>query len=94
MLRFLWITLLISIGTYAMADEPMRSITVTGTGIAEVAPDRATLRMSIVAREPTLAAAQGAAADVADKVLKMTDRMDIPRDKVDTTGASVRPMTS
>ncbi|MBT8088097.1 MAG: SIMPL domain-containing protein [Gammaproteobacteria bacterium] len=62
-----------------------------GTGFASVAPDRATLQMSIVAREPTLAAAQEAAAAVTNKVLEMTDRMDIDRDQVDTTGASVRP---
>jgi hypothetical protein len=74
-----------------MADQATRSITVTGTGFAEIEPDRATLHMSIVAREPTLDAAQKGAADVARKVLRMTDRMDIARDRVDTTGASVRP---
>ena len=63
----------------------------SGTGFAEIEPDRATLRMSIVAREPTLDAAQKGAADVTKRVLKMTDRMDIARDHVDTTGASVRP---
>jgi uncharacterized protein YggE len=73
-----------------MADEQARTITVSGSGSAEVAPDRATVRMSIVARESTVAAAQKAAADVASNVLKMTDRMKIKRDKVDTTGASVR----
>lgn len=91
MLRSLWVILLLSIGAGAMADEQTRTITVNGTGFAEVEPDRATLQMSIVAREPTLAAAQKAAADVTNRVLKMTDRMDISRDKVDTTGASVRP---
>ena len=74
-----------------MAEEQTRTITVNGTGTADVKPDRVTLRMSIVAREATLAAAQKAAADVTTKVLKMTDRMDIDRDQVDTTGASVRP---
>lgn len=91
MLRLLWMVLLFSMGTCVMADEHPRSITVTGTGFAEVEPDRATLRMSIVARQPTLGAAQKAAADVVKKVLSMTDRMDIARDQVDTTGASVRP---
>jgi len=38
-----------------------------------------------------LAAAQKTAANVTNRVLKMTDRMDIDRDQVDTTGASVRP---
>ena len=91
MFRLLCLLFLLSMGTYVMADEQIRSITVSGTGFAEIEPDRATLRMSIVAREPTLSAAQKAAADVAKKVLKMTDRMDIDRDQVDTTGASVRP---
>jgi uncharacterized protein YggE len=47
--------------------------------------------MSIIAREAKRAAAQKRAADVANKVLEMTDRMNIDRDQVDTTGASVRP---
>ena len=91
MVRSLWAVLLLSMGVCVMADEQLRTITVSGNGFAEVEPDRATLRMSIVAREATLSAAQKAAADVTNKVLKMTDRMDIDRDQVDTTGASVRP---
>ena len=91
MFRLLCLSFLLSMGTSVMADQQTRSITVSGTGFAEVEPDRATLRMSIVAREPTLDAAQEGAADVTRKVLKMTDRFDIARDQVDTTGASVRP---
>ena len=91
MLRLFCVVLLLGMGTFAAADEQVRTITVNGTGTAEVAPNRATLRMSIVARDATLAVAQKAAADVTNKVLKMTDRMDIDRDQVDTTGASVRP---
>ncbi len=91
MLRLFWVVLLLSMGTCAMADELARTVTVTGIGTAQVEPDLATLRMSIIAREPTLAAAQKGAADVTAKVLKMTDRMNIDRDQVDTTGASVRP---
>lgn len=90
MLRSLWALLFLSIGVSVMADETTRTVTVNGTGFAEVEPDRATLRMSIVARDPTLAAAQKMAADVTNKVLAMTDRMNIDRDQVDTTGASVR----
>ena len=91
MFRSLWVVLLLCMGTSAMADEQMRTITVNGTGTAQVEPDRATVRMSIIAREPTLDAAQEQVARVANAVLRMTDRMDIDRDKVDTTGASVRP---
>lgn len=90
MLRSIFLVILLSMGAGAMADEQARTITVSGTGSAEVAPDQATVRMSIVAREPTVGAAQKAAAEVAGNVLKMTDRMKIKREKVDTTGASVR----
>lgn len=91
MLRSLWAVLLLTMGMYVMAEEQARSITVNGIGFAEVEPDRATIRMSISARDQKRAAAQRRAADVTNRVLKMTDRMDIARDRVDTTGASVRP---
>lgn len=91
MSRILWVFILLTVGACVMADEQTRSITVTGAGFAEIAPDRATLRMSIIAREPALEAAQKGAADVVNNVLGMTDRMGIDRDQVDTTGASVRP---
>ncbi|MGB5246923.1 MAG: SIMPL domain-containing protein, partial [Woeseia sp.] len=84
------VLLLISMGACVMADEYARTITVNGTGSAEVAPDHATLQVSIVARDATVEAAQKTAADVTNKVLKMTDSLRIKRDKVDTTGASVR----
>jgi len=91
MLRSIFLVLIIGMGASVMADEQVRTITVSGSGSSEIEPDRATLQMSINAREPTLAAAQKAAADVTNKVLKMADRMDIDRDQIDTTGASVRP---
>lgn len=91
MLKSLAVILLLGVTMNVMANEQIRSITVVGTGSASVQPDRATVRMSIVAREATLDSAQKRVADVATRVLKMTDRMDIARDKVDTTGVSVRP---
>jgi len=90
MLRSLWPVIFLLFGASVMADEQMRTVTVSGTGFAEIEPDRATLQMSIVAREPTLAAAQARSAEVTNNVLKMTDRMKIKRDQVDTTGASIR----
>ncbi len=91
MSRLLWIVLLSSMSLNAIGEEHFRSVTVNGTGSAEVRPDRATVGMSIMAREPTLDAAQKQVADVTNSVLAMADRMDIGRDQVDTTGASVRP---
>ncbi len=91
MLRLLLVILLMTMGTGTMAEEQIRSITVSGSGFAEVKPDRAIIRMSVVAREPTLDAAQREVANAVDNVLKMSDRMKIDRDNIDTTGASVRP---
>ena len=75
----------------AAGDTPVRSITVGGSGHAEVAPDRAIVSMSIVARAIQVPDAQKEAADVSGKVLAMTRRLGIDSDRVDTTGASVRP---
>ncbi len=91
MFRLLSLFLLLGMSTCVLADQQTRSITVSGTGFAEIEPDLATLRMSIIAREPTLDAAQNRAANIAGKVLEMADRLGIARDQVDTTGASVRP---
>ncbi|MEJ2139681.1 MAG: SIMPL domain-containing protein [Gammaproteobacteria bacterium] len=74
----------------ALADE-QRIITVTGTGVATVAPDLAHVRMSVVERNASLAAAQEAAGAVTARALTLTDRLGIAREQVNTTGASARP---
>lgn len=86
-----WMLLLLCMSAGAVADEPTRSVTVTGIGAATATADRATVRMSIVARDPELANAQAVAGEVTAKILKLTDELDIERGKVDTTAASVRP---
>ena len=91
MLRSIWVVLLLGMGACAMAEDEMRTVTVTGVGTASVEPDRAIVRMSIVAREKTLDAAQQRSADVSAEVLSLLDGLDIDRERVDTTGASVSP---
>ena len=39
-LRFVWVFLLLGVSTCVMANEQERTITVNGTGTAEVEPDR------------------------------------------------------
>ena len=91
MLKSLIFLLLLSISALATADEPARSITVNGTGTAEIEPDRATIRMSIVARDEEVASAQEAASEISSRVLRLARRLGIDREDIDTTGASVRP---
>ncbi len=87
----LMVVCLLAASACAAADDTARSISVTGTGSAEATPDRATIIMSIVARDKALSVAQQNAATVTAKVLKITDGLKIDRSRVDTTGASVRP---
>jgi uncharacterized protein YggE len=91
MRRSLSVFALLFLATAVLAQDELRTITVIGTGSSSVAPDRASVQMSIVASSATVAAAQQAAAAVTAKVLEMTSGLGIDRDRIDTTGASVRP---
>lgn len=82
---------LILLSTFAAADEVPRTISVSGQGSVETPPDRATLILSIVAPDTSVARAQGEAADVTARVLALTEELGIPGNRVDTMSASVRP---
>jgi uncharacterized protein YggE len=81
---------LLMASSIAFADNEPRTVAVNGSGFAEVQPDSAIVRMSIVARSETVAAAQREAADVSARLLALTDKLKINRKYVDSTGASVR----
>ena len=85
--------ILVLASVVAGADENtvVRTISVSGIGSVETPPDRASLSLSIVAREPTVAAAQERAAEVTAAVLALASDMDIPENQVDTMSATVRP---
>jgi len=91
MLRRLFPCLLLLASACTVADDIARTVSVTGSGRVSAMPDRATVHMSIISRANELAAAQAGAAKVAAEVLSLTDELDIERNKVDTTGATVRP---
>ena len=82
---------LILLSTFAAADDVPRTISVGGQGSVETPPDRATLILSIVARDTSVARAQAEAAEVTARVLSLTDELGIPDNRVDTMSASVRP---
>jgi len=72
------------------ADDAPHTITVSGFGSVETPPDRASVVLSIVSRQATVAAAQKEASEVTARVLALTDDMDIPGNRVDTMSATVR----
>lgn len=86
------ILLFLILGTAAhAADESARTVSVTGRGVASAEPDRATVTMAIRAHAKQVAEAQAEAGRIAAAVLELTDDLDIDRDRVDTTGATVEP---
>lgn len=91
MRKLISIILVLATGVVFAADDPARSISVSGTGSVELSPDKATLVLSIVAREADVQTAQSKAAEVTAKVLALADDLNIERNLVDTTSASVRP---
>ena len=91
MRKLISIILVLATGVVFAADDPARTISVSGTGSVELAPDKATLVLSIVARETDVETAQSKAAEVTAKVLALADDLNIERNLVDTTSASVRP---
>ncbi len=77
---------------FAAADESApRTVAVSGSGFATVAPDMARVNMSIVERDESLRVAQKAASEATGKVLVLLDKLDIDRKYVNTAGASLRP---
>lgn len=91
MLKLASIVLILATGAVFAADDPGRTISVSGSATVDMTPDKATLVLSIVAREKIVAAAQEKAAEVTASVLALADDMRIERNLVDTTSASVRP---
>lgn len=91
MLRRLLPSLLLFASVCTMADDVAQTVSVTGNGLVKTLPDRAAVQMSIVSRAKELDAAQAEAAKVTAAILSLTDKLEIKRNKVDTTGATVRP---
>ena len=65
---------LILLSTFAAADDVPRTISVGGQGSVETPPDRATLILSIVARDTSVARAQAEAAEVTARVDTRSER--------------------
>lgn len=70
---------------------PPRLVSVNGQGEVVAAPDRATVMLSIAARNKDLAAAQAEADAVVERVMKVAEGLGIKREKVQTTGIQIQP---
>jgi uncharacterized protein YggE len=84
----------LALGACSRHDEgsrPPRLIAVQGEGSVVVAPDRATVMLSIAARHRDLAKAQAEADEVVARVMEVADDLDIAKEKVQTTGIEIQP---
>ena len=91
MSRITSLLLILLVTNVGLTDELPRTITVSGQGTAQTTPDRATVILSIVARNQDLAAAQQEAGEVVARIQALAEELDIPESRVDTMSASVYP---
>jgi len=75
----------------APVSEPRRLVSVSGEGEISVAPEIATVRLAIDARNRDLAAAQQKAGETVAAVLALVDEIGIPREAVQSTQLHVQP---
>ena len=77
----------------AMSDDntPERVVTVSGRGEVSVEPDRAEVSLAIMVRSEQQQSAQREVDDTVEAVLRLTDKLDIPRKDVRTTRLNINP---
>lgn len=83
--------LLVSACASAENSEQVRSVSVSGLGEVEVIPDAAFVSMAIEIRDKDLQAARKQVDDRVEAFLKLTDKLDIDRKYVRSTGMNVHP---
>lgn len=85
------ILLLFLTANLAVADSIERTISVSGVGHVQVAPDMARLSLAVAERDQIVQAAQARAADVTNRVLTLLDDLGVNRKYVNSTGATIQP---
>lgn len=73
------------------AANDARVVTVSGRGEVAAPPDRARVSLAIMARAQQPRPAQDEVDKIVEAVLRVTDKLDIPRKHVDTTGLTIMP---
>jgi uncharacterized protein len=90
---FLLLALLVTLGSAAAQERiPPPMLIVNGTADERVTPDNATVRLGVVARGNTAAAAQDAANAIMQRMLQRTDALKIARKDVQTSNLMLNPV--
>lgn len=89
-----WITLLLVVFPFApiFADEHLREIVVSATGIAQAAPDMATVRLGVSREARTASEAMAAVSEASEKILADIANAGIEARDVQTSSLSLNPV--
>lgn len=75
----------------AQADEELRTISVSGTGIIDARPDIARLRLAVQRRDLNMQTARDATVKVSRDFIALCSRLGIKDSKVRTAGLTIQP---
>ena len=73
-------------------NDPRRTLTVTGNGEVNAAPDHAIVRLGATAQAEEAAMAQNSVNDVMQKALSQIEKVGIPRRSIRTSGLTLAPI--
>jgi uncharacterized protein YggE len=85
------LSLLMSIAPGIAAADEARTVNVDGRAEIVAPPDKATIRMGVEARAPTVEGARDQVSEIVARFLKLTRALAIPDEQVSTAAAIVRP---
>lgn len=88
----LWLAL-IAFGASASILKEDQTVSVTGTGVVQVAPDTATVRLGVEVVKKTAQESQAENAGAMQKILAAIAKLDIPKEKIQTSGFYIWPET-
>ena len=85
---FLFIFAMVASAALLKEDQ---TVSVTGTGVVQVAPDTATVRLGVEVIKKTAQEAQTENAGIMQKIMAAATKLDIPKEKIQTSGFYIWP---
>lgn len=76
----------------AAAEEPVPTLTVSGSAEVRLAPDVVTVRLGVLAEEATAQAAQGRVNQVTTAILEGVGRLGVPEERLQTSELTLSPV--
>ena len=90
-LTWLLLGMLLAAAGPALADEPSRTIGVTGEGKATAPPDMATIQTGVVTQAPTASRALAANTEAMERIMAVLKRQNVASKDIQTSSFHVQP---